>query len=634
MLRDAVLPYLHELGERWQRGEASIGQEHFASVLLRGRLLGLARGWGSGGSRRALLACLPGEQHDLGLICFGLALRGQGWRITFLGPDTPLATIGDTVRLLHPVLVVVTATDHAHFANAADGLAEVARDGPAGARGRRRERRARDGARRRVPRGRSRRRRRAHIRPPPCRAPGFLVARPALTGWSSTERTSPDGSVQFEQRVRATRPLVELSERGALALGERYWPEVEACTRRLVRARRLTGEIDLRLLGRWTLLRFGAPQTIVDASGALCRYPIIGGLLARTPRGLDHVRAGGRAGGRAARDDRRLPAAPQRSALPPRAAAHPHQRQPALLPAPDRGGAEMRVVVFGATGTIGAALVPVLAREHDVVAVSRRARPAAGDGVEWVRADASDASSVRAALEGADVAYYLVHSLGSGDFERRDRTAAETVAREASAAGLRQIVYLGGLGDDSPDLSPHLRSRIETGVALASGSVPVTTLRAAMVIGSGSAAFETILALVDRLPAMICPRWVSTPTQPIALEDVVHYLAAACGREEFFGETFDVGGAEVMTYREMIEQIGRLRGRRPLIVEVPVLTPRLSSYWLRLVTPVGAGVARPLIEGLRTETIVRDARIRELVPFELTPFGAAVHTRSRRPLSA
>jgi uncharacterized protein YbjT (DUF2867 family) len=286
----------------------------------------------------------------------------------------------------------------------------------------------------------------------------------------------------------------------------------------------------------------------------------------------------------------------------------------------------MRVVVFGATGTIGKALVPVLAREHDVVAVSRRALRPGADGVTWARADASDAGSVRAALEGADVAYYLVHSLGSGDFERRDRRAAETVAREASAAGLEQIVYLGGLGDDSPDLSPHLRSRIETGRALASGTVPVTTLRAAMVVGAGSAAFETILALVDRLPAMICPRWVSTPTQPIALDDVVHYLAAVCGRPEFYGEQFDVGGPDVMTYREMIEQIGKLRGRRPLIVEVPVLSPRLSSYWLRLVTPVGAGVARPLIEGLRTETIVRDNRIRTLIPLELTPFGAAVRT--------
>jgi uncharacterized protein YbjT (DUF2867 family) len=283
----------------------------------------------------------------------------------------------------------------------------------------------------------------------------------------------------------------------------------------------------------------------------------------------------------------------------------------------------MKVVVFGATGTIGEPLVRALVREHDVVALSRRERPDAG-GVTWARADATNPSSVRAALEGADVAYYLVHSLGSSDFERRDRLAAETVAAAAADAGLQQIVYLGGLGDDAPELSPHLRSRLETGRALASGSTPVTTLRAAMVVGAGSAAFETILALVDRLPAMICPRWVSTPTQPIALADVVAYLAGVCGRRELYGESFDVGGLEVMTYREMIEQIAQIRGRRPLIIEVPVLTPRLSSYWLRLVTPVGAKVARPLIEGLRTATVVRDDRIRHLIGLELTPFRSAV----------
>jgi uncharacterized protein YbjT (DUF2867 family) len=284
----------------------------------------------------------------------------------------------------------------------------------------------------------------------------------------------------------------------------------------------------------------------------------------------------------------------------------------------------VNVVVFGATGTIGQALVPVLARDHEVVAISRREHRGDDARVTWARADASDAGSVRAALEGADAAYYLVHSLGASDFEQRDRHAAETVARAAEEAGVRQLIYLGGLGDDSPDLSPHLRSRMETGAALASGGVPVTTLRAAMVVGAGSAAFETILALVDRLPAMICPRWVSTPTQPIAIDDIVAYLAAVCGREDTFGESFDVGGPEVMTYREMIEQIGRVRGRKPIIVEVPVLTPRLSSYWLHLVTPVGAKVARPLIEGLRSATVVRDDRIRELIPLERTPFRAAV----------
>ena len=282
----------------------------------------------------------------------------------------------------------------------------------------------------------------------------------------------------------------------------------------------------------------------------------------------------------------------------------------------------MRIAVLGATGTVGRALVPLLAPEHDVVAVSRRPH-AETDGVRWATADATDAAAVRAALDGAEVAYYLVHSLGSRDFEERDRLAAETVARGAERAGLRQLVFLGGLGDDSPELSPHLRSRAETAAVLASGAVPVTTLRAAMVVGAGSAAFETIVALVDRLPGMICPRWVSTRTQPIALGDVAAYLAAVAGREEALGETFDAGGPDVMTYREMIERIATLRGKRPLIVEVPILSPRLSSYWLHLVTPVKAGVARPLIEGLRNATVARDARLRELVPLRLTSFEDA-----------
>jgi uncharacterized protein YbjT (DUF2867 family) len=248
---------------------------------------------------------------------------------------------------------------------------------------------------------------------------------------------------------------------------------------------------------------------------------------------------------------------------------------------------------LGASGTIGRALLPALDREHEVVAVSRRPRAAQSERTHWAVADASDPASVRRVLEGTQVVYYLVHSLDSPDFEERDRQAAEIVAREAERAGVAQIIYLGGLGDDAPGLSPHLRSRIETGRRLASGGVPVTVLRAAMVIGSGSAAFETIVALVDRLPGMVTPRWVSTPTQPIALVDVVRYLAGLCGLEKAFGASFDAGGPEVMTYREMIERIARLRGRHPLIVEVPVLSPRLSSYWLHLVTPVNAQMARP-----------------------------------------
>ena len=289
----------------------------------------------------------------------------------------------------------------------------------------------------------------------------------------------------------------------------------------------------------------------------------------------------------------------------------------------------MRVVVFGASGTIGRVLLAALGREHEVVAVSRRPRTAPSERTHWAVADASDPASVRRVLEGTQVVYYLVHSLDSPDFEERDRQAAEIVAREAERAGVAQIIYLGGLGDDAPGLSPHLRSRIETGRRLASGGVPVTVLRTAMVIGPGSAAFETIVALVDRLPGMVTPRWVATPTQPIALIDVVRYLAGLSGLEKAFGASFDAGGPEVMTYREMIERIARLRGRHPLIVEVPVLSPRLSSYWLHLVTPVNAQMARPLIEGLRNPTVARDDRIRELLPFPLTSFEEAARAALR-----
>ena len=265
----------------------------------------------------------------------------------------------------------------------------------------------------------------------------------------------------------------------------------------------------------------------------------------------------------------------------------------------------MKVTVFGATGVVGRALLPLLA-EHEVTAVSRTPRDDAG--ARWVVADAATGEGVAEALAGADVAYYLVHSLGSRDFEQQDRTAAETVAGDAAAAGVRQIVYLGGLGADGPDASAHLRSRRETGERLASVGVPVTTLRAAMIVGRGSAAFETILGLVKRLPVMITPSWVSTPTQPIALDDVAAYLAGVAGNEATFGEGYDVGGPEVMTYRQMIERIARLLDRTPRIVEVPVLTPYLSSLWLELVTPVNASVARPLVEGLRNPTIARRTR--------------------------
>ena len=283
----------------------------------------------------------------------------------------------------------------------------------------------------------------------------------------------------------------------------------------------------------------------------------------------------------------------------------------------------MRTAVLGATGFIGRALVPALAERHEVVAVSRSGNTPETRRVRAVAADATNPTAVRRALEGVTVLYYLIHSLGSTNFEEVDRRAAQTVAREAARAEVSQIVYLGGLGDDASDLSLHLRSRAETATTLSAGDVPVTTLRAAIVVGRGSAGFETIVALVDRLPLMIAPKWVSMPTQPIALADVVGYLAGVAGHRETIGETFDLGGPEALTYREMIELIGRLRGHEPRIIEVPVLSPRLSSYWLHLVTPVRASVARPLVEGLRNPTLARDDRIRRLLPRTLTSLEEA-----------
>jgi uncharacterized protein YbjT (DUF2867 family) len=280
----------------------------------------------------------------------------------------------------------------------------------------------------------------------------------------------------------------------------------------------------------------------------------------------------------------------------------------------------MRAAVLGATGFVGRALVPALEQHADVVAVSRSGP---------VAADITNEADVRRVLEGVDVVYYLVHSLGSGDFTAVDRRAAENVAREAARAGVEQIVFLGGLGDDAEDLSPHLRSRAETAQVLAAGDVPVTTLRAAVVVGRGSAGFETIVALVDRLPVMVAPKWVSMPTQPIALDDVVGYLVGVAGHTGTVGQSFDIGGPDVLTYRQMIERVGRVRGRRPRIVEVPLLSPRLSSYWLHLVTPVRASVSRPLVEGLKNPTIAREGRIRELLPRALTPFDRAAEQALR-----
>ncbi|MGD0980225.1 MAG: NAD(P)H-binding protein [Solirubrobacteraceae bacterium] len=284
----------------------------------------------------------------------------------------------------------------------------------------------------------------------------------------------------------------------------------------------------------------------------------------------------------------------------------------------------MRVAVVGASGTIGLPLTAALSAEYDVVGVARHAGPLGDGGVEWVAADATDSDAMRRALDSVDVVYHLVHSLGRGDFEALDRAAATAVAGGAAAGGASQIVYLGGLGEAADELSPHLRSRAETATILQAGAVPVTVLRAAMIVGSGSTAFETILALVERLPIMICPRWVSVETQPVALADVLAALLGVCGNKATYDQTFDLGGPEVMTYRTMMERVARLRGKHPVLVEVPFLTPRLSSLWLYLVTPASVAVARPLVEGLRIPTIAHDDRIWDLLGVPRTTFDQAI----------
>ena len=281
----------------------------------------------------------------------------------------------------------------------------------------------------------------------------------------------------------------------------------------------------------------------------------------------------------------------------------------------------MNILVTGATGFVGSHLVPILLEEgHHVRCMSRnpgRASSRLPSGVEIVRGDVHDASSLAAALDGMDAAYYLVHSMESGefDFEERDRDAARQFAFAAKRAGIKRILFLGGLGDEASQLSAHLRSRQEVGALLRSGSTPVTELRAGLIIGPGSASYVMLQQLVERLPVMITPRWVDTRTQPIAIADVVRYLVAALNTSSPEDESYEIGGPEVMTYRSMMMRYARARGLRRIMLPVPVLTPRLSSYWVDVITDVSAALARPLIEGLRSEMIVRsDAAARHFGP--------------------
>lgn len=284
------------------------------------------------------------------------------------------------------------------------------------------------------------------------------------------------------------------------------------------------------------------------------------------------------------------------------------------------------VLITGATGYVGGRLAPrLLARDQRVRCLARSPRKLAArpwadhPRLEIIEGDAEDEERLVEALDGVEVAFYLIHSmLAAGDaYAKRERALAATFARAARRAGVKRIIYLGGLGETGDDLSEHLEARREVESALASTGVAVTVLRAAMVIGSGSASFEILRYLVERLPAMITPRWVRTESQPIAIRNVLDYLEGCLDTPDTAGETFDIGGPDVLTYLEMMHIMAEARGlRRRFIVPVPVLTPHLSALWIHFVTPLSKEIALPLAEGLRNRVVCRDTRILDLVPIE------------------
>ncbi len=284
----------------------------------------------------------------------------------------------------------------------------------------------------------------------------------------------------------------------------------------------------------------------------------------------------------------------------------------------------MKVVVAGSSGFVGQRLCPALvAAGHTVQAMTRHPDTYSGAG-EPVYGDVHDADSLSTALASCDGAYYLVHSLGDAEFAERDAQAARAFARAAAEAGLGRIVYLGGLGDDDDDLSAHLRSRREVEHLLGSTGVPVTTLRAGIIIGYGGISWEMTRQLVEHLPAMVTPRWVRTRTQPIAIADVVRYLVEVLEKPEAAGRAFDIGGPDVLAYVDMMRRVAAIEGRHLVVVPVPLLSPRLSSRWLSLVTDVDVQTGRSLIDSMSNEVVVRDDGIRELVDFDPMSYDDAV----------
>jgi len=295
------------------------------------------------------------------------------------------------------------------------------------------------------------------------------------------------------------------------------------------------------------------------------------------------------------------------------------------------------VLVLGATGFIGSRLIPELRAKGIQVRMLVRspekvAEQVKGDsGLTAVKGDLLTGEGLPEALAGIHTAYYLVHSMGgrsifqNKEYADKDRQAAESFITTADTAGLKRVIYLGALGEEGSELSEHLQSRAEIAHILSSGKAAATILRAAIIIGAGGASFEMLRYLVERLPIMACPKWIDTKIEPIALRDVLKYLVGCLFQAGTIGQSFDIGGSEVLTYREMMQQYAAARGlAKRLIFPIPFVSPLLSAYWVDLVTPIPSGVAHPLIEGLKNEVVCRDRRIESIIPIDKTPFKEAV----------
>ena len=296
-----------------------------------------------------------------------------------------------------------------------------------------------------------------------------------------------------------------------------------------------------------------------------------------------------------------------------------------------------RVLILGGTGFIGKRLVHGLTTKNIKLRLLVRnpskisAAILNNKDIEIVKGDIVKGDGLKNAFRGIHTAYYLVHSMGgksifkNTEFARMDKDAAENFINTADAAGVKRVIYLGGLGETGKDLSEHLRSREEVAEILASGKLKATILRAAVIIGAKGASYVMLKYLVERLPVMICPKWIDTKIQPIAVKDVLAYLTGCLLNPDTAGKKFDIGGPEVLTYREMMHQYtDAISIPRRIIFRIPILSPRLAAYWVDLMTPIPSGIAHPLIEGLKNEVVCLDDRITEYIPIERTPFKVAV----------